>query len=169
MILVTGGAGYIGSHICVELLQAGHAVTVLDNFCNSSPESLARVERITGLAVVGGVASGCLACAILVTNNLRDIPTDSTTGKQTLAVRLGDSRSRLLYEALLAAPFLAVLLLAPFWPGALLALLALPLAFGPFRLVRRGAVGRDLIAVLQATGKLQLLYGALLATGLALS
>ena len=128
-----------------------------------------QVERITGLAVVGGIASGCLACAILVTNNLRDIPTDSTTGKQTLAVRLGDSRSRLLYEALLAAPFLAALLLAPFWPGALLALLALPLAFGPFRLVRRGAVGRDLIAVLQATGKLQLLYGALLATGLALS
>lgn len=50
MILVTGGAGYIGSHVCVELLQAGHAVTVFDNFCNSSPESLARVERITGRA-----------------------------------------------------------------------------------------------------------------------
>jgi len=54
MILVTGGAGYIGSHTCVELLQAGHAVTVLDNFCNSQIESLHRVERITGkkLAVV---------------------------------------------------------------------------------------------------------------------
>lgn len=48
MILVTGGAGYIGSHTCVELLQAGHAVTVLDNFSNSQPESLHRVERITG-------------------------------------------------------------------------------------------------------------------------
>ena len=45
MILVTGGAGYIGSHTCVELLDAGHAVTVFDNFCNSQPESLARVER----------------------------------------------------------------------------------------------------------------------------
>lgn len=50
MILVTGGAGYIGSHVCVELLQAGHSVTVFDNFCNSSPEALARVERITGKA-----------------------------------------------------------------------------------------------------------------------
>ena len=47
-ILVTGGAGYIGSHTCVELLTAGHEVTVLDNFSNSQPEALARVERITG-------------------------------------------------------------------------------------------------------------------------
>lgn len=48
MIFVTGGAGYIGSHTCVELLNAGHDVTVFDNFCNSQPEALARVERITG-------------------------------------------------------------------------------------------------------------------------
>jgi UDP-glucose 4-epimerase len=49
-IFVTGGAGYIGSHTCVELLAAGHAVTVFDNFCNSHPESLARVARIAGRA-----------------------------------------------------------------------------------------------------------------------
>ncbi len=48
MILVTGGAGYIGSHTCVELLNAGHDVTVLDNFCNSQAEALSRVQRITG-------------------------------------------------------------------------------------------------------------------------
>jgi len=48
MIFVTGGAGYIGSHTCVELLNAGFNVTVFDNFCNSHPEALARVERITG-------------------------------------------------------------------------------------------------------------------------
>ncbi len=47
-ILVTGGAGYIGSHTCVELLNAGFDITVFDNFCNSHPEALARVERITG-------------------------------------------------------------------------------------------------------------------------
>lgn len=50
MILVTGGAGYIGTHTCVELLQAGQDVAVFDNFCNSQPESLARVQRITGKA-----------------------------------------------------------------------------------------------------------------------
>ncbi|MEI6732724.1 MAG: UDP-glucose 4-epimerase GalE [Comamonadaceae bacterium] len=56
MILVTGGAGYIGSHTCVELLNAGHDVTVLDNFCNSQVEALERVRRITGkrLALVEG-------------------------------------------------------------------------------------------------------------------
>ncbi|SHM00043.1 UDP-galactose 4-epimerase [Nitrosospira sp. Nsp11] len=56
MILVTGGAGYIGSHTCVELLSAGFDVTVFDNFCNSHPEALARVERIAGkkLRIVRG-------------------------------------------------------------------------------------------------------------------
>ncbi len=50
-ILVTGGAGYIGSHTCVELLNDGHEVVVIDNFVNSSPESISRVERITGKKV----------------------------------------------------------------------------------------------------------------------
>jgi UDP-glucose 4-epimerase len=48
MIFVTGGAGYIGSHTCIELLNAGHEVTVFDNFSNSQPEALTRVQRITG-------------------------------------------------------------------------------------------------------------------------
>ena len=47
-ILVTGGAGYIGSHTCVELLNAGYEIVVLDNFINSKPESLNRIRRITG-------------------------------------------------------------------------------------------------------------------------
>ncbi|GGC06814.1 UDP-glucose 4-epimerase [Marinobacterium zhoushanense] len=50
-ILVTGGAGYIGSHTCVELLEAGYDVLVLDNLCNSSRESLSRVQSITGRAL----------------------------------------------------------------------------------------------------------------------
>ena len=47
MILVTGGAGYIGSHTCVELLEAGHEIVVLDNFSNSKPETLDRIREIT--------------------------------------------------------------------------------------------------------------------------
>ena len=50
-ILVTGGAGYIGSHTCVELINAGHEPIVVDNFCNSLPESVNRVEKITGKKV----------------------------------------------------------------------------------------------------------------------
>ena len=51
-ILVTGGAGYIGSHTCVELLNSGHEVVVLDNLCNSSEESLNRVQQLTGKTLV---------------------------------------------------------------------------------------------------------------------
>jgi UDP-glucose 4-epimerase len=67
-ILVTGGAGYIGSHTCVELLNAGHEVTVFDNFCNSQPEALARVERITGkkpMLVQGDIRDGAALQAAL--------------------------------------------------------------------------------------------------------
>ena len=128
-----------------------------------------QVERITWLAVAGGIASGALACAILVTNNVRDIPTDREHDKLTLAVRLGDARSRVLYQALVVVPFVFAVASAPSRPGALLALLALPLAIAPLKLIRAGAKGRELIAVLQATGKLQLAFGALLGTGLALA
>lgn len=48
-VLVTGGAGFIGSHVCVELIQAGYQPVVVDNLCNSKPEALARVARITGV------------------------------------------------------------------------------------------------------------------------
>ena len=126
-------------------------------------------EDLTLLALAGGIASGALACAILVTNNLRDIPTDTETGKQTLAVRLGAARTRDLYTGLLVVPFAVAVLVAVTYPGSLLALLAVPLAVPPLQQVRSGAVGGDLVAVLQATGKLQLAYGVLLGLGLALS
>ncbi|MFN2536986.1 MAG: 1,4-dihydroxy-2-naphthoate polyprenyltransferase, partial [Mycobacteriales bacterium] len=128
-----------------------------------------QVERLTWLAVAGGIASGALACAILVTNNVRDIPTDREHDKLTLAVRLGDARSRVLYQALVVVPFVLAVAAAPAHPGALLALLAVPLAVSPLKLIRAGAKGRELVAVLQATGKLQLAFGVLLGAGLALA
>jgi UDP-glucose 4-epimerase len=69
MILVTGGAGYIGSHTCVELLNAGHEVTVFDNFCNSNPEVLHRVKRITGKSVT--LIQGDIRDRIALTQALR--------------------------------------------------------------------------------------------------
>jgi 1,4-dihydroxy-2-naphthoate octaprenyltransferase len=127
--------------------------------------------RVTVPAVLGGVAMGALACAILVANNLRDLPTDDAAGKRTLAVRLGDAPTRGLYRALvvvglLVPPALAAVERSP-WP--LLGLLAAPLAGGPLRAVRAGARGGALVPVLGGTGRLQLVLGALLAVGLALA
>ena len=65
------------------------------------------VERLTGLSVAAGVVTGALACALLVVNNLRDIPTDRAAGKRTLAVRMGDSPTRVLYVALVVVAFVA--------------------------------------------------------------
>ena len=125
-------------------------------------------ERVPVTAVLGGVAMGALACAILVANNLRDIPTDVGAGKRTLAVVLGDARTRTLYVGLVGLAFAAVVALAAVTPWALLGLLVLPLARGPVATVRGGAVGGALVPVLGATGGLQLALGVLLALGLAL-
>jgi len=126
-------------------------------------------ERLTGLSVVAGVAVGALACALLVVNNLRDIPTDRAAGKKTLAVRLGDGPTRVLYQGLIAAAFVAAIVAAFVWrlPAALV-ILAVPLGLRPVSMVRAGATGRELIGVLGATGQLQLGFGALFTIGLAL-
>lgn len=120
----------------------------------------------SGLAWLVAVAVGCLSTALLVTNNLRDIPTDRATGKNTLAVRMGDGPTRWLFVAFLALPFVIAAVVAFDRPWALLALGALPLAVKAIVPVRAGAVGRDLIPVLEATGKTQLVYGILLTVGL---
>ncbi len=128
-----------------------------------------QLERVTLPALAGGVLCGALSCAVLVTNNLRDRSTDAGSGKRTLAVRLGDGRTRVLYAALLATAAATCLLLAAVSPWALLPLLAAPLAAEPLRRVRGGALGRALVPVLRDTARLQLVAGALLAAGLALS
>jgi 1,4-dihydroxy-2-naphthoate polyprenyltransferase len=125
--------------------------------------------RLSSGALAGAVGVGVLACAILVTNNLRDAPSDAVAGKRTLAVRLGDPGTRTLYAGLIATAALAVLAAAPGHPGALAGLLAAPAAVPPLRAVRSGAVGAALLPVLRDTGRLELVYGLLLAAGLALT
>jgi len=128
-----------------------------------------QVERVTAAAVAGGAGCGALACALLVVNNLRDIPTDSVTGKRTLAVVLGDRRTRQLYLALTSVAFLVAVGLTAVTPWTLLALAAAPLAARPVRTVAAGRVGRDLVPALRDTGRLQLAYAVLLAAGLLLA
>ncbi len=121
------------------------------------------VEAVTWLAVGASIPVGALATALLVVNNLRDIPTDTAAGKRTLAVRLGDQDTRVLYIVLLTLiPIGASALLAIVRPLAPLACLALVLAIPAVGAVRRGARGRDLIPVLVRTGQVQLAYGLLL-------
>ena len=127
-----------------------------------------QMDRVAWLALAAAVPIGLLACALLVINNLRDIPTDAATGKRTLAVVAGDQRTRLLYAACALLPFAAAAAMAPVRPLALLALAAVPLALAPIRLVRAGASGPGLITALGQTGRLQLAFGALLTVGLAI-
>jgi 1,4-dihydroxy-2-naphthoate octaprenyltransferase len=107
---------------------------------------------------------GALSCAILAINNLRDRPTDQLVGKQTVAVRIGDRRARLMYVGLLVLAHVAAL--ATLIPTVLLTLLVLPMSFSISRQVLSGISGKDLIPVLGKTGKLQMAFAILFALGL---
>jgi 1,4-dihydroxy-2-naphthoate octaprenyltransferase len=121
---------------------------------------------------VGGamaVAMGCMSSAVLVANNLRDIPTDKESGKITLAVRLGDPRTRLLYQGLMAAAFVLTLVLMLATPWAAVGLVALPLAVRAAAPVRKGLGGKELIPVLRDTGLTMLVWAVAVALSLAIS
>jgi 1,4-dihydroxy-2-naphthoate octaprenyltransferase len=159
----TGGPrpyGYAGLGEVFVFVFFGIVATVGSAFVHTG--------SMTMLALGASLPVGALATALLVVNNLRDIPTDTASGKRTLAVRLGDQDTRMLYLVLLTAvPIGATVLLALVRPLTLVALLAMAVGVPAVRAVRQGARGRDLIPVLVSTGRVQLAYGVLLAAGLA--
>ncbi|AMY54191.1 1,4-dihydroxy-2-naphthoate polyprenyltransferase [Rhodococcus fascians] len=126
-----------------------------------------QAEQIDWAGVLAAVAVGSFSSAVLVANNLRDIPTDTESAKRTLAVRLGDTRTRYLHLALLVVPFAMTVALTARTPWALVALLALPLAARANSPVRGGAHGFELIPALRDSGLAMLVWGA--ATGVALA
>jgi 1,4-dihydroxy-2-naphthoate octaprenyltransferase len=126
------------------------------------------IETVPSVVWPAACGVGFLACALLVVNNLRDIPTDTASGKRTLAVRIGDRATRVLYVALVVGAIAVAVVCAFARPWSALAVVAGAVAVAPARTVLAGVVGRDLIAVLGATGRVQLAYGALLTVGLAL-
>lgn len=127
------------------------------------------VEQVTAVGWLAGCAAGCLACALLVVNNLRDIPTDREVGKNTLAVRLGDARTRWFYLLLVAAAMMLFAAIAAGWrPWAALGVLGAVAAVPAVRAVRAGAAGAALVPVLAATARVQLVSGLLAAAGIAL-
>ena len=127
-----------------------------------------QMKALSWLGLAASVPAGLLACALLMVNNLRDIGTDTVAGKRTLAVMLGDARSRQGYVLTLLVPFGVAALLAFFRPFTLLTALALPLARLPIRSVRAGASGPALIRALGQTGRLQLAFGIAFTIGLAI-
>ena len=159
----TGGPKPYGYHGLGELF-----VFVFFGLVASVGTTYLQDEQISALAVGVAVPVGLLAVALLVTNNLRDLPQDDLVGKRTLAVRIGDRPTRALYVVVVVMAFLSLPYLSLLRPGALLAFVAVPLAVAPIRSVIKGASGLELIPVLGATGKLQMAYGVTRCVGLAL-
>jgi 1,4-dihydroxy-2-naphthoate polyprenyltransferase len=128
-----------------------------------------QTRTLPGLAFAVAVPVGLLIVAILVVNNLRDIEGDALVGKRTLAVLLGDRRTRVLFAGLFVVAFAVIAAVGVARPWALLGLLAGPLAVPPARTVLSGERGPALIGALAGAGVLTLATGVFLGAGLALS
>jgi len=128
------------------------------------------LEQVDGLAVAAAVSVGMWATALLVVNNLRDIPGDTLSGKRTLAVRIGDRPTRVMFVMMQYTGFATAIAIN--WVSgraAAAAVLGIPFAISAMKSVEHGAKGRDLIPVLGATGRAQLVAGLAMAAGLALT
>ena len=126
-------------------------------------------EQLTLVSFLASVVVGCLACALLAVNNLRDIAGDQISNKKTLAVRIGESGARKFYISLFIVAGFAVILIALSYSAALIAMLGLAMAVKPIRRVYAGATGADLIDVLVMTGRVQILVAFSLSVGLLVS
>ena len=158
----TGGShpyGYVGLGEVMVFVFFGLVAVIGTAYVQS--------ETFTLSALAAAVGIGAIACAILVANNLRDIPTDREVGKRTLAVVLGDERTRGFYALLIGVALVALVWLVlgtSTWAG--LGALGLLLGARATRVVLGGAQGRDLVPVLQQTGLAELVYGAGILVGL---
>ena len=127
-------------------------------------------DSVSWASLAAAVGIGALACALLVVNNLRDIPTDREVGKRTLATRLGDTGTRQFFVGLVltaVATTVLVAALTSWW--ALLGLALVPFGVLSMRVTSSGATGRGLIPVLKTTGQAELFMGLGLLAGIALS
>lgn len=158
----TGGKnpyGYLGLGELFVFIFFGVVATVGAYFV--------QVEEISSEVIFASISMGAFACALLAINNIRDRALDQPAGKRTLAVRLGDKRSRIFFIALIALGYISSALIASPW--IFLTFLTAPTAISLIKGVLSGAQGRDLIPMLARTGKLQLQYAITLAIALLLS
>jgi 1,4-dihydroxy-2-naphthoate octaprenyltransferase len=160
-VLYTGGPRPYGYSGLGEV-----AVLVFFGFVATAGSAYVQLERVPTAAWWGAVAVGLLACAILLANNIRDIDTDSVTGKRTLPVLVGAPVARGLFVGCVAGAFVAVAAVGVLYPPALIALAALPLAVQPVRLVLTRRDPPSLVAALVGTARLEVVVAVLLALGL---
>jgi len=142
------------------------SVLVFFGFVATCGSAYVQLGRVPWLSVLGALAVGLLACAILVVNNLRDVDSDAVVGKRTLAVRVGAARARLLFAVCVVGGLVSAVAVAVVAPGALFVLAAAPLAVAPLRTVARHRDAPALVGALIATARLQLVLAVLLAVGL---
>jgi 1,4-dihydroxy-2-naphthoate octaprenyltransferase len=162
--LYTGGPkpyGYLGLGEIMVLLCFGLIAT-----CGSA---YVQIVDVPWAAWWGALVVGLQACAILLANNIRDIPTDREVGKRTLAVRLGPGFARSLFVACLTGSYVAVIAIGVRYPWALLGLLALPLVIAPIRAVVQRREPAALIAALVGVSRAELATAVLCAIGLFVS
>ncbi|MET1035082.1 MAG: 1,4-dihydroxy-2-naphthoate polyprenyltransferase [Arthrobacter sp.] len=160
----TGGRrpyGYLGLGELFVFLFFGLVATLGTTFT--------QVLQLTGPAWVGACGTGLIATALLMANNVRDIPTDREAGKLTLAVRMGDDAARASYVLMLALALVLPLLLVEDYPWLMLVLLVAPLCVMPSWTMLKGRERQALIPVLKQTGIVNLMYSALFAAGLAVT
>jgi 1,4-dihydroxy-2-naphthoate octaprenyltransferase len=163
-VLYTGGPkpyGYLGLG---ELM-----VLVFFGFVATTGSAYVQLERIPATAWWGSLVVGLPTVAVLLANNIRDIPTDALAGKRTLAVRIGPIAARQLYALCLAGAFVFVVPMCIRAPWAALGFLAIPLAIQPLHLVLTRDDPPGLVAGLVATVRLTVVLGALVSLGLVVS
>lgn len=132
--------------------------------------SASQTGRISTLSILGGIACGLLSTAILLTNNVRDIPSDIDAGKRTLAVRLGDTKTRVLYQITVVVGIGISVAMSLIVHGPTLAWIAISAGFvasEPIKIIRSGANGKALIPVLAGTGKTLFVFSLILSFAIA--
>ncbi|WP_104086363.1 1,4-dihydroxy-2-naphthoate polyprenyltransferase [Arthrobacter sp. GMC3] len=125
--------------------------------------------QVSPAAVLGSIATGLIAVALLMANNVRDIPTDSEVGKRTLAVRLGDRNARLSYVLMLVLSLAIMMPLVTTKPWILLVLLLIPFMLMPSWIMLKGEQRKSLIPVLKQTGLINLGFSILFAAAMVLT
>jgi 1,4-dihydroxy-2-naphthoate octaprenyltransferase len=169
LISILAAWGYTGGKKPYGYLGFGElAVFIFFGIVATVGSYYVQVEQISSSALLLSIPMGSLSCAILVINNLRDLAQDKLVSKRTMAVKLGDTNTRIFYLLLLVIAQISAAAVASINNYALLTLLWLPLTYSAANQVLKGASGKELITILGKTSRLQFLLALTLAISLSI-